>query len=688
MPFRKWELSGGDPRLTRILAEECGISPLAAAVLAGRGHTSYEEIAGFLAGGEELADPFELEDMAPAAERLRRAIDEGERITVYGDYDCDGVTATAMLYIYLSSMGADVCYYIPERDGEGYGLNLEAVREIAGEGGGLLVTVDNGISALEEIACANELGMEVIVTDHHQPGDTLPPALAVVDPHRRDDASGCRYLCGAGVVFKLIAALEDGDYQIPLEQFGDLVAVGTIGDIVPLVGENRFLVQNGLRRLAITDNPGLSALMEAAAVRRGSLSAQTVAFSLAPRINAAGRMGSAGLAVRLLLSEDQEESAAIAAEMDQKNKDRQSREQEIVAEAEELIRQDPSLLEGRLLILRGDSWSHGIIGIVCSRLLERYGKPVLLCCGEEDGSLRGSGRSLGEFHLFKALSACAKLLTRYGGHKLAAGFSLRREEFEDFRQAMEDWARREFPRMPQPILRLDRLLEPEDLTLEAVESLGVLEPFGAENEPPVFLLKDALLRGSAPLSGGKHQRLSLEVSGRTVNALLFGVSQERFFYRPGQRLDLAVTLEVNEYNGQRSVSVKVRDLRPAGFPQEKFFNAKDCYQLFRRGEPIQPALAKRAAPSREEAALVYRFLKARQGYAGEPDALYAELLAEGKGAAGINYCKLRILLDILAEAELITLSPLLTGITLRETEGRSDLNRTPTRRRLQEEYGC
>ena len=421
MPLKKWELSKGDPQTARLLAEECGISPLAASVLIGRGRASYEKAAAFLSGGEELSSPFDLADMDAAAARINRAIDEGQPIAIYGDYDCDGITASAMLYTYLSSIGADVSCRIPEREGDGYGLNPGAVRALAEEGTELLITVDNGISALEEIALANVLGMDVVVTDHHQPGDSLPPALAVVDPHRKDDTSGCRYLCGAGVVFKLIAALEDGGYQTPLEQFSDLLAVGTIGDVVPLSGENRALVRMGLQRLAMTDHPGLSALMEVSSVRPDRLTAQTVSFSLVPRINAAGRMGSAKTALRLLLSEDDGEARAIAAELNEYNRERQSLEQEIISSAEALLLQDPSLTEGRLLILRGDGWSHGVIGIVCSRLLERYGKPVLLCCPEGDGSLRGSGRSLGDFHLIRALSANDRWLTRYGGHKLAAG---------------------------------------------------------------------------------------------------------------------------------------------------------------------------------------------------------------------------------------------------------------------------
>lgn len=683
MPFKKWELPKTDnQQLIATLAEECGVSELVASVLVARGHFTYDDAARFLTESGELASPFELADMDKAAERIRQAIDDFEKITIYGDYDCDGVTATAMLYTYLSSVGADVAYYIPERDGEGYGMNMEAIRKIAEDGTRLLVTVDNGVSALNETAYAGELGMEVVITDHHQPGEHLPDAFAVVDPHRNDDQSGCHYLCGAGVVFKLIAALEDGDYQTALEHFADVVTLGTIGDIVPLVGENRALVQRGLQALRITDNIGLLALIEQADVKIETMHAQTVAFSLVPRINAAGRMGSAGLAVQLLLSEDPEEARVFAEEMDAKNKERQAEEQEIISSIEEMILQDRSLLTNRLLILKNEHWNHGVIGIACSRLLERFGKPVLLLTAEGDGSYRGSGRSLGEFHLFQALSANSRYLQRFGGHKLAAGFSLLGEDFTAFCQGMESYAREYFDLMPPYRLSLDKVLSPQDLTVEQIGSLSVLEPFGAQNDSPLFLLKNAVLESVTPLSGDKHQRLGLKMGGVSVTALFFGVSSDQFLYKVGQVLDFAVTADVNEYNGKRSVSLKVKDIRPAGFAQDKFFNAKGYYEKMCRSEPIPKPIAARSVPSREELALVYRFLKSHQGYQGDIDCLYVELLS-----TDINYCKLRILLDILSEAGLIAISPLLNEVRLLPADGKADLNETPTRQRLRTLYG-
>lgn len=680
MPLKQWKILKEDPEMASILAEECGISTLAASILVSRGHTAYADAMQFLTPEEEFASPFDIADMDKAAARILQAVDEFEKITVYGDYDCDGVTSTAILYTYLTSMGADAAYYIPERDGEGYGLHRSAVEQIANDGTNLLITVDNGISAVEEIAYANELGLDVIVTDHHQPGDVLPEAVAVVDPHRKDCGSTYKDYAGVGVAFKLIAALEGGDYQAALEYFADIVAIGTIGDIVPLTGENRLIVKYGLQALAMSDNVGLIALMKAAGVKPGALTAQTVTYSLVPRINAAGRMGSAGLAVRLLLSEDEDEAAELAAQLDTMNRSRQEQEQVIIADICEMLTRDPSLLDGRLLILRSEHWNHGIIGIACSRLLERYGKPVLLMA-EEDGVLTGSARSVGDFHLFNALSANASHLLRYGGHKLAAGFSLNAGEFDAFRQGMEEYARAKHDIMPQYTITLDKQLAPEDLTVEAIQSLSVLEPFGAKNDPPLFLLKNAVLESATPLSGDKHQRLTLRVGNQLTSALWFGVSSEQMPYHPGAVLELAVSAEVNEYNSRQSVTLKVKDLRPGGFTQGKFFSAKEYYGKIRREEPVSKPILSHSTPTRDEIAAVYRYLRSAHGCRGDIDNLYVRLAAV-PGASDINYCKLRILLDILNESGLISLSPAGGGIMLVETQGKVDLNAAPTMQRL------
>lgn len=682
MPLKRWEIPAVDRETAGILAEECGISRLAASVLLSRGHATYRDAARFLGDGAELASPFELIDMEKAVERIRRAVDDYERITVYGDYDCDGITATVVLYSYLSSMGADVSYYIPERDGEGYGLNCEAVERLAGQGTRLLITVDNGISALSEIHLANSLGMDVIVTDHHQPPEELPAAYAVVDPHRRDCPSRFKELAGVGVAFKVVAALEGGDCESALEYVSDLVALGTVGDVVPLVEENRTIVHSGLQALAVSDNLGLRALMETAGVKPDALTAQTLAFSLVPRINAAGRMGEAGLAARLLLSEDEEEAARLASQLDGRNRQRQEQETAIIAQVEDMLSADRTLLNGRVLIVRNDHWNHGILGIACSKLVERYGKPVLLLTRDtgDPGLYKGSARSLGEFHMFKALAANAACLTQYGGHKAAAGFSIREEQYAAFVQGMEAYAREYHEFMPPMSLHVDQVLEEQALTVEEIDSLSVLEPFGAGNEPPLFCLRDALLESVTPLSGDRHQKLLLRIGGRPVAALWFGVTAAQLPCHAGERLDLLVQAGINSYNGSRTVSLKIRDVRPAGFDQETFFRAKGYYEKIRRGEPVSAAVWKRAAPTREEAGTVYRLLRQQGGHNGDSDSLYIRMQDGGTGC-DINYCKLRILLDILEEAELIGISPA-GGIRLLPVSGKADLTKTPSWKRV------
>lgn len=676
MAFKKWNIAKEDKEIAKILSEECGVSEFVSSVLVSRGHTTYEKAMQFLTSDERFASPFDIKDMRKASDRIKKAVDEFEKIYIYGDYDCDGVTSTAVLYTYLSSIGADVYYYIPERDGEGYGMNKSAIKELFESDARLIITVDNGISAIEEAQYITELGMDLVITDHHQPSDELPIALAIVNPHRNDDLSDFKSLAGVGVVFKLIAALEDGDYTVALESFSDMVAIGTIGDIVPLIDENRMIVKHGLSSLKISNNIGLLALIEVAGIDIEKITAQTVAFTIVPRINAAGRMGSAGLAVRLLLCEDSDEARGLALEMDSLNKQRQSTELDIIKDIEAMIAKDKSLLTDRVLILKSESWSHGIIGIACSKLIERYGKPVMLMTAEE-GMFKGSARSIGEFHLFKALSANAAHLQQFGGHKLAAGFSLNKEDFDEFKRGILEYAGHHYDMMPQNTLTVDKTLLPKELNLEQIQELSYLEPFGCKNEPPVFLIKNAALISSTPLSEGKHQKISLDISGTRISALYFGISTDRFFYKPNAIVDVVVNADINSYNGRDSVSIKIKDMRPSGFSQDKFFAAKGYYEKIKRGESVSKNIIAISIPTRDEIATVYKLLKTNNGYNNDIDCLYLELLH-----TELNYCKLRVILDVLDELSLISLSPALNKIELCEVSGKVDLNSAQILQRL------
>ncbi len=669
MAVRRWRINQISQEKSRILSEEYGLPRLVTDILAGRGLDMPYMVEEFLSEDGVFEDPFALPDMERAADRIRQALDSGEKIAVYGDYDCDGVTATAILYQYLASVGADVCYYIPERDGEGYGLNRTALDQLSGEGVTLLVTVDNGISAAAEIQYAARLGMEVVVTDHHQPGEILPEAAAVVDPHRSDCTCDYRSFCGAGIALKLVAALEDGSMERAVEYFGDLAAIGTIGDVVPLTGENRLLVRQGLRLLQNSESLGLNALVRAAGFEGKALTAENVAFGIVPRINAAGRMGSAGLAIKLLLSEEEEEAQALTDELQRLNQERQQKEAEIMADIERILTEHPEKLNERVLVLAGEGWHHGVVGIVSARVLERFSKPNFLI-SIEGSEARGSGRSCGEFSLFKALSACSGLLTKFGGHKQAAGLSLLTENIDAFAGAVNAYAKTACDEMPQVTLELDRELRAEELRLEAIEPLELLQPFGAENQSPVFVIRNVTITGLTPLSENKHTKLQLrDEHGASFQALCFGRGTEQLGYGAGEAVDLAASVGINEYGGRKSVSVKLKDIRPAGFEEERFFSAKAAYEKLRRGETIDPRLKKRAVPAREDIAFLYKLLRKNNGYPLEADLLYLKLWK-----TRLSYCQFRFALDILAELGLIRVGPLGEGIELLPVEGKADLN--------------
>ena len=681
MSVKSWKLPKENRELARLLAEECGVSELTARILVNRGITTYAAADQFLNQDTALEDPFAILDMDRAAERILQAVDSGEPITIYGDYDCDGVTATVILYQYLSMLGAEVDYYIPKRESEGYGLNCDAVRRIHERGTSLIVTVDNGISALEEVRLANSLGMTVVVTDHHQVGEELPEAYAVVNPHRKDCPSCFKELAGVGVAFKLAAALENGSYDGVLEQFADLLAIGTVADLVPLVGENRALVRIGLEVLAHTDNIGLSALMEEAGIAREKLSSQTLAFGIAPRINAAGRMADATLAVGLFLCDDPERAAQLAARLNALNQERRAQEEGIIEDIEAMIAGQPELLCRRVLAFYREGWHPGIIGIAASKVLERYGKPTLLMAAD-GGVLRGSARSVPFYSLYQLLTACEQYLTQYGGHTQAAGFTLEEADFPAFYEAVEAYSARHYQVMPAFTYEADALLSAQELSLEQIREISVLEPFGTGCQQPLFCLPGAKLRAVIPVSEDRHLRLKLWFDGMEITAMYFGMSTGRFLFREGDTLDLLCTVSINPYQGREYLSVSVRDLRPAGFAQQKFFNARAYYEMFRRKEPLSVSVVRKMIPSRDDTAMVYTWLRQQKGYTGDVDLLFS--VFEKKG---LNYCRYRVILDMLQELELIRLSPLMDQIELLACSHKVDLESAPTLRSLRERAG-
>ena len=603
---------------------------LLAGILAARGITDPTEALTLLAGEEELSDPMLLTDMDKACARILEAIDKEQTIVVYGDYDVDGVTATALLYQHLKGMGASVKCMLPSREGDGYGLSKNAIQSIHDKGCQLIVTVDNGISALEEAEFAASLGVDLIVTDHHLPHDALPKAVAVVDPRRADDHSPFKGLCGAGVAFKLCAALDGCPPEELLDYCGDLAAVGTVADVMPLTGENRTLVKAGLKLLQQTDRPGISALLEEVGLEGKPITAENVSYAIAPRINAAGRMDNAVTALQLVLCEDEERAAELAHKLNEINVARQETEQEIVKAAQQQLDAEPAILEDRVILIWGRDWHPGVIGIVASRLVEKTGRPVIVVSVDEHGEGKGSGRSVQGFNLHECIASCEDILLRFGGHAMAAGLSVREENLPELRRRLNEWAARECAVLFTPPLECDLSIHLDRITVESVRRLEQLAPYGAENPTPVFVLEKAVIDGIFSVSEGKHCRLRLRQGNASIYAVWFGMPPEQLPYTMGDVVDAAVNLSVYESLRGAQLSGRILELHPAGFGNAAAEQTA-LVQALRRGTPLSAEQKARIAPERSDIITVYRELQARRWHAEDLQPLFAKLGEENTG---------------------------------------------------------
>ena len=512
MNYRAWQVKQPDEKAAARLAGAIGAPLLLARILTARGICDPAGALAFLQEDAPLGDPFALRDMDKAVQRIQRAVDEEEPIVIFGDYDVDGVTATALLYSHLRGMGANVRCKLPSREEDGYGLTVPVVEALAEKGFKLLITVDNGITSVAEAARAAELGLDLVVTDHHLPLETLPAAAAVVDPARPDDESPFKALSGAGVAFKLCAALDGCVPEDLLDFAGDLAAIGTVADVMPLVGENRTIVRHGLAALQNSERPGLLALLEACGLSEKPVTAENISFALAPRINAAGRMDSAVTALQLLLCEDFEKAEQLTERLLAANTARQEAEQQIMAEAEAQLAADPARQDDPVILVWGEGFHPGVIGIVASRLVERYGRPAMVI-SVQNGEGKGSGRSVPGFNLHSAIAACAPLLVRFGGHAQAAGLSVEEKNIPALQKALNEFAVREYPVPEAPPLELDVEVRLDQLTVGDVQGLGYLAPCGNGNPAPLFLLRDAVVEGVYPVSEGRHTRVRLPVRG-------------------------------------------------------------------------------------------------------------------------------------------------------------------------------
>ncbi len=599
MAFKKWCVADFDKQLAKELAAECDVDPIVALIASSRGYDDPMELEQFLSDDPVFSDPRECADIEKAADIVNDAIEKGEKIAVFGDYDCDGVTATALLINFLRAEGADCIYYIPDRFTEGYGMNCDAVKKLAEEGVKLIITVDNGIVCFEEIALAKQLGMRVVVTDHHLPQETLPEADAVVNPNRKDCPSAFKAVCGAEVVFRLLCVMEGREPEELLPYFADILSVAVIADIMPLTLENRSIVKYGVEKLKTAPLTGLSALLSVAGVSQDSVNASKIAFALSPRINAAGRMGSAARAVELLCTDNMMTALSIANEIDADNSTRQQIEKKIFAEAAQIIEKE-KLMYDRVIVVKGENWHHGVIGIVASRITERYGCPAILFSSDGEFA-HGSGRSIEGFSLYDAIDSCREMTVKFGGHEQAAGVTLKSDDIEEFRRKINEYARTK-DYVP-PTLLLDCKLNPSALSLDLAFELQILEPFGSGNKTPVFGVFGAKLERITPISSGKHLRMLFSKGNNSFQCLLFGITPENFCFEVGDILDVAVTVEPNLFKGEYSVSVLLKAIRMSETDDDKLFLDFKTYNDYLAGENVDYKLI---FPEREDVGEVFR----------------------------------------------------------------------------------
>lgn len=558
--IKKWEFYNSDEKLVNEICEKYNLNKVIGKIIVNRHVVNDEDVRIFITPTRhDFHNPFLFKGMDIAVDRIIKAINNKEKILIYGDYDVDGITSTTVLKKYLMDRGISVDTYIPNRLHEGYGLNKKAIDTIKERNIDLIITVDCGISAIEEVDYAVRLGMDIIVTDHHEVGEKLPNALAVIDAKRKDNTYPFRALAGVGVVFKLIQALSIKLEIKPEEylKYLDLVCVGTISDIVPLEGENRTIAKLGLMLIKVTRNLGLRELIKSSGYKE--IDSNTISFGVAPRINACGRMGHEEEALKLFLAEDLESATKITKELNEYNTLRQSTEKAIYEEAVQQIEKN-HLDENNSIVLGGKGWHHGVIGIVSSKVTDKYYKPSILL-SLEDEIAKGSGRSVPGFDLYEGLAKCEDLLEKYGGHSMAVGLTLKKENLEKFKERFEQIAKEKNIKELVPIIFIDDELKLKDINMDLVKSLSILEPFGEANKVPLFLIKNLKIDSIRALSEGRHLKLTLRDENFVINAIGFELGYLAEEYRIGDRIDVVGTLEINSFNGFSSIQINMKDIR-------------------------------------------------------------------------------------------------------------------------------
>ena len=557
---KKWQIYDINEKTINEIVEKYKINRLLATILSNRNINTEEDIKLFLHPTRaDFHDPFLMTDMEKAVERIIEAINKKENITIYGDYDVDGITSITVLKSFFRDRGIEVKTYIPNRLDEGYGLNNNAIEQIKNQSCDLMITVDCGISAIKEIDYANSLGLETIITDHHEAGTEIPKAFAVIDNKRKDSKYPFRELAGVGVVFKLIQALS---IKLNLKEeeylkYLDIVCIGTISDIVPLIDENRVITKLGLMLVRQTKNIGLQSILNASGY--GKIDSSTISFGVAPRINACGRMGKAEEALKLFLSKNINEVVDLTKELNEYNRIRQEKEKEIYENALEQIEKE-HLDKKNTIIVKGENWHHGVIGIVSSKITEKYFKPSILLSFEDDGMGQGSGRSIPGFDLHEALMNCMDSIEKFGGHAMAIGISVKKENFEKFKKEFEEIAQKMHVNEIIPIINIDAKINLSDITKEMVESLSKLEPFGEGNKMPVFVFKNLKIDSIRALSEGKHLKLTLKDNNTIASAIGFNLGYMSEEYKIGDKIDVVGVLEINSFNGVESLQINIKDI--------------------------------------------------------------------------------------------------------------------------------
>ena len=706
---KKWrildDLSPEAAEGKQALTDSLGIHPVVSRLLWNRGCRTPEDArAYFTLEKETLGDPFSLADMRRATERIAKAVKTGEKITVYGDYDVDGVTSVTALLLYLREKGADVSYYIPSRFGEGYGVSDASVEQLASEGTKLIVTVDTGITANNEVERAKALGVDIVVTDHHKCGESIPAAAAVVNPKRPDCPYPFKDLAGVGVVFKLLCALEEeltGANRITAVNtvalsYADLIAIGTIADVMPIVGENRLIVKLGLEMIERHPRPALAALLESLGAKgdqrdqkkkKQPITSSYIGYTLAPRINAVGRLRSADLAVEFFLADTTERAREFAEILCDVNRERQDEENRITREAFLRIESEHDFENDPVIVLQSDDWHHGVIGIVSSRITDRFGLPSILVSFEgregayptPDDVGKGSGRSVNGFNLFDALTSCSDLLTKFGGHDHAAGLSIKRSDFQAFCERINAYAREKLTGEElAPTLDADCELTADDLTLSLEEQIEKMEPFGIGNPTPYFVSRGLVVRQILPIGGGKHTKLLVGLGDRSFEALFYRTTESALDLYVGETIDLYYSLGINEYAGRRTLQLVAKDKKATSDVSDRTDLERRALEDILAGK--DPVGVSVPLPERGEFATVYRLIRetvAMGEHFFSLRGMLSRLTFDPEKPFG--YLKLGLILRIFEETGLITLKTEgedLYVIDLSKTDGKVDLEKS------------